>query len=227
MPTTNANDPSACLTLAKTNDGRILLLDFWKDKVDFRLLPGIVQTKWSSARAKYGSNPLCVIEDASSGQQLLQILESSMQGCLLAGKPAGKSKFVRAEACTVWTRSGCVCLPRVSDWHRNFVAECQEFPLGRNDEAVDCLSQGLKVFVNDGDFKVTGQLHLNVGRLSPEQQAQAFIDQMDLDDMPWCGVISPELDNFDRIVDVQKHMKDKSNLLNAPSTFLDAYKKGQ
>ena len=180
--TAASNDFTSGVTLARTTDGRILILDVWKDKVTFSQLPGIVLARWQSCAQKYKTIPMLVVEDTSSGTQLIQLFQGSQSHIPLApAKPAGKSKFVRAEGVTPLTRSGCVCLPKNAPWKDSFVNELAEFPTATHDDTVDATVNGLKAFLSGGDFR-TSQFLLNPGKQQNAQEiAEAWQEEHDED----------------------------------------------
>jgi predicted phage terminase large subunit-like protein len=179
--TAASNDYTCCVTLGRTNDGRILILDVWKAKVDFAHLPGIVLARWQSCAQMYKTIPLMVIEDANSGTQLIQLFQASQQQVpLLVSKPAGRSKLVRAEGVTPLTRSGCVFLPRIAPWRDAYLSELAAFPLAAHDDTVDATVNGLKAFLSGGDFR-PAQFLLPPGQAehSYERAKQRAIEDME------------------------------------------------
>jgi predicted phage terminase large subunit-like protein len=194
--TGSSNDWTANCVLARTSDGRILVLDVFKTKVDFSQLPGLVLVRWQGCSQKYKTVPALVCEDSSSGTQVIQLFQSSQpQVPLVAAKPT-KSKVIRAEGVTPVTRSGLVCLPRNAPWLEPFISELAQFPAGKHDDVVDCFVHGMKAFLSGGDFKATKFL-LQPGRQQTENELIAAEIEAVMDEQIGC-VIAPDLDAFDR-----------------------------
>jgi predicted phage terminase large subunit-like protein len=178
--TGSSNDFSANVVLARTCEGRILILDVWKSKVDFSQLPGIVMARWQSVAQRYKTIPALVVEDANSGTQLIQLFQSSQpQIPLIPVKPT-KSSVIRAEGVTPLTRAGIVCLPTSAPWIEAFIAECASYPVGQHDDMVCALVHGLKAFLSGGDFR-PAQFLLPPGQAehSYERAKQRAIEDME------------------------------------------------
>lgn len=126
--------------VARYYQGRFYILDVFRDRVEF----GDLETQVVALCNRHGVEHL-VIEDASSGQQLLQRLRRNLP----SGVPypiAVKStddKIVRFEAQASAIRGGAVVLPQAAPWHADFVSEVTSFPGGRYDDQADALAQML------------------------------------------------------------------------------------
>jgi Terminase RNaseH-like domain len=92
-----------------------------------------------------GAYPLeaLLVEDAASGQSLLQELKAESLLPVVGIRP-DRDKFSRAAAIEPLVQGGRLFLPDGdSPWISDFIAELCSFPAGRNDDFVDALSQGV------------------------------------------------------------------------------------
>jgi predicted phage terminase large subunit-like protein len=118
--------------------GRFYITDLFRKRVEFSELLSAVR---GSCIASNVSRLL--IEDASSGQQLIQQLrDEPLPGVPfpIAVRPAG-DKIVRFEAQASRIEAGQVVLPRSAPWLAEFVAEVTRFPGGHYDDQADALAQ--------------------------------------------------------------------------------------
>ena len=90
-----------------------------------------------------------LVEDKSSGQQLIQSLTNGTRLPLILDpeiiKPVN-DKVVRANLVTPMIQSGRVFLPQEAEWLPDFLEELSIFPKGPNDDQVDTLTLALKYF---------------------------------------------------------------------------------
>ncbi len=190
-----ANDYSANVAVAGTTDGRLLVLDAWKGKADFADLPAIILARYQALAAAYRTTPLLAIEDASAGTQVLQVFEAQApQVPRIAVKPAGRSKLVRAEGVTPYTRGRLVDLPRSAPWREAFVSEMANFPVGRHDDLVDSFVWAVKAFMSGSEFRKPGPFALRPGpRPSGREAELARVAE----EMEMRRTLSPDLDEAD------------------------------
>jgi len=83
-----------------------------------------------------------LIEDAASGQSLIQALKSETRLPILPVKPQG-DKVSRAHAVSPLVESGRVVLPLVGAWLTDFLEEVISFPAAPHDNQVDAFTQAL------------------------------------------------------------------------------------
>ncbi len=142
------NDYSVCTTWLVAQNG-YYLLDMWKDRVEFPEL----KRKVIELSEKYNSNEI-LIEDKASGQSLIQELQRNTR---LPIKPikVEQDKIARVHSVTPLIEAGRVFLPKDKFWIKDFTDECEDFPNGEYDDAVDSLSQFLLNVkgTNKGDYK--------------------------------------------------------------------------
>lgn len=130
------NDYSACVT-ALVRKETVYILDAHRRQLDF---PDLVRTV--RLLADRYSPDILLIEDAASGQQLIQVLNESDAGGPrpIACKPES-DKVTRMSACSALIESGGLVLPEEAPWLAPFEREILAFPHGKHDDQADALSQ--------------------------------------------------------------------------------------
>lgn len=130
------NDFSVCTTwLVGVN--AYYLLDVWKGRVEFPELKKKVIELYEVHKVNE-----ILIEDKASGQSLLQELQRNTK---LPIKPikVEQDKIARVHAITPLIEAGRIVIPTNKHWLKSFTDECEEFPNGEFDDAVDSMSQFL------------------------------------------------------------------------------------
>ncbi len=131
------NDYSVCITVL-IRKREIYVLDVFRAKLQFPDLKRQVK----ALACKWQANVL-LIEDAASGQQLIQILRhEGPQGVPrpIARKPEG-DKVTRFSAQTHRIEAGALILPESAPWRGEFERELLGFPNLKYDDQVDALTQ--------------------------------------------------------------------------------------
>lgn len=126
--------------VAKFYQNRFYILDVWRQRVEYSALRAAIL----DLSARYGVDRL-LIEDASSGQQLIQqFRDGTIPGAPwpIAITPSS-DKIVRFEAQASRIHGGQVVLPRAAPWLADFLAEVSRFPGARYDDQADALAQML------------------------------------------------------------------------------------
>lgn len=141
--TKTTNDYSVVATWAEAKKG-YYLLDLWRAKVEYPELQRETQMLYE----KWKPSGLYV-EDAASGQSLIQDLRSSTTVPIIPVK-VDKDKMTRAFAVTGLVESGRVFLPQSAPWLHDFVEEHAEFPNGAHDDQVDTTVMALGQFSRRG-----------------------------------------------------------------------------
>jgi len=90
-----------------------------------------------------------LIEDTASGQSLIQELRATTSLPLRPINP-DRDKVARAQACTPQLECGSVYLPQAAPWLNEFLDEVSAFPRAPHDDQLDCASQALNYFREDG-----------------------------------------------------------------------------
>jgi predicted phage terminase large subunit-like protein len=83
-----------------------------------------------------------LIEDAASGQSLIQDLQASTTLPIKPVKP-DTDKMTRAIACTSTVEAGKVFLPKEASWRDAFLDEMSNYPSTRHDDIVDSVTMAL------------------------------------------------------------------------------------
>ncbi len=130
------NDFSVCTTWALTKNG-YYLVDYWRGKVLFPDLQRQVVMQYN----KYKPN-VVLIEDAASGQSLIQVLQRETKIPIKAVK-AMKDKVTRAHLVTPLFEAGKIFVPKDAVFLADIINECSEFPYGNHDDIVDSITQAL------------------------------------------------------------------------------------
>ncbi len=130
------NDFSACATLYPSTSSYILK-EVWKDRLEF---PELVRTV--IAKAEQHQPVRIYVEDAASGQSLIQSLQSSTRLPIIPVK-VGADKVSRANAVTGQVEGGNVVLPSGATWLDDFLDEVTNFPGATHDDQVDAFVGGL------------------------------------------------------------------------------------
>lgn len=126
------NDYSVCITAGRFQ-GNIYILDVLRRKMEW---PELLR---ESRRLYKHHRPRAVlIEDAASGQSLLQSLRLDVQPMIpVIPSRRGDSDteaFVKSK--TSWIQGRRVWLPKGVEWTQTFVNECASFPKGKDDQVL-------------------------------------------------------------------------------------------
>jgi len=136
------NDYSVCETWA-SNSADYYVVETFRDRVEFPELKRLVVQQYEKATAVTGVTPHAIlIEDAASGQSLIQELRRDTNLPIIPVKP-DKDKIARTNAITPLLRAGKVRIPERAAWVADFVNECSQFPSGAHDDQVDAMTQAL------------------------------------------------------------------------------------
>ena len=130
------SDYSVCTTWGKK--GRCYyLLNVFRKRLEY---PDLKRAVVEQANMWGGTKVL--IEDASSGQALIQDLKNDGFYLLEAVKPKGK-KDERLQYVSAIIEAGQVYVPTYAHWLEEYLHELMMFPAGRYDDQVDSTSQAL------------------------------------------------------------------------------------
>jgi predicted phage terminase large subunit-like protein len=132
-----SSDYSVCEIWGETETGHYLL-NVWRARVEFPRLIAIV-----NELADVWHPSAILIEEAASGQSLIQALRASTILPVIAVKHQSRSKEARASAASPTIEAGRVFLPIEAPWLPAFLEELSSFPNGAHDDMVDALSQFL------------------------------------------------------------------------------------
>ena len=174
------NDPSANVVVGRRRTGDFVVLDYCEFRLTFdRLLPVVIARDRLLAEKFGGMIPLLAIEEASSGQQLIDVIRSQFPAVpLIAAKPV-KSKIVRAEAVTPFTTSRAVSLLE-ADWNTQFLADMGNFPASDRDHSVDAFVHAMRCFTGTGsDFKKPDWVYQTPSLPAYEEPTRSGPDNLD------------------------------------------------
>ncbi|HJU09416.1 MAG TPA: phage terminase large subunit, partial [Candidatus Binataceae bacterium] len=130
------NDYSVILVWGEAPTG-YYLLDAVRERLDF---PALMSR--TIAKASWWHPHAILVEDAASGQSLIQSLHAETSLPLLPIKPLG-DKESRASAVSPLFESGRVFLPKSAPWLTDYIDELLSFPVSGHDDQVDATSQAL------------------------------------------------------------------------------------
>lgn len=131
----NSNDYSVCQTWLMTQDGYVLW-DIWRDRISYPMLKKMAQARYDAERPS-----VVLIEDAASGQSLIQDLKSTHMP-ILPTRP-DRDKVTRLNAVSPTIEAGKVYLREGTPWLADFLSECSQFPRGSHDDQVDAMVYAL------------------------------------------------------------------------------------
>ncbi len=135
------NDYSVCCTMTTTPNG-YAVLDVWRNRVEY---PDLLRAMQVQAEKHKPHKPSAIfVEDAASGQSVVQSLRRETRLPVLPVKPVG-DKVLRANRVTGTVAANKVTLPKAAPWLPAFLEELTAFPNGIHDDQVDafvgCLTQ--------------------------------------------------------------------------------------
>jgi predicted phage terminase large subunit-like protein len=186
-----SNDPSANVVIGRRRLGDWVVLDAIEFRLTFDKLLPVALERYRLLAGQFKLLPVLCIEEASSGQQLLDIIRSSFPALpLVAAKPV-KSKIVRAEGVTPFTMARSVSLLK-AQWNSDFIACMANFPADSRDHYTDAFCHAMKCFVGTGsDFK---KPDFCLPQSAEDAALEAQREAMEAAEF----AISPELDDLDR-----------------------------
>lgn len=102
-----------------------------------------------------------IVEDKANGSAAVETLAATVPGLIAVDPKGGKES--RAAVLQPRVEAGNWFLPEGADWLGEWVEEFATFPLGRNDDQVDCASQAEARFIEDSD-EMRARALLGMGR---------------------------------------------------------------
>ena len=146
--TSELNDYSVCTTWGVDKDN-FYLIDVFRRRLNY---PDLKRAIVSQANM-FDANQI-VIEDKSSGTQLIQDLRNDHVRNIVEYKPPGADKVMRLHACSDRFEGGRVFLPRNAPWLDEYVTELVGFPGTKHDDQVDSTTQALD-YLREPDLVAT------------------------------------------------------------------------
>ena len=133
---TETSDFVAIAALGQREDGTIDIIDMIIERLD------VTQTMTAIQGFVFRFNPSAVlIEKAANGEAVIQMMGKRLPNII--GIRPDKSKIARASGAAPMIEAGSVYMPKESSWLRYVLDQFASFPVGRNDDAVDAITQGL------------------------------------------------------------------------------------
>lgn len=144
------NDFSVGTFWAMCEDG-YYLIDMWRRKVEYPQLKNQVEVLGNSNNAAE-----ILVEDKSSGQQIIQDLRQSTNLPIIGmcpGKDMLQSKEERLSLVSSLFEAGKVKFPKNKKWMKELIDELINFPNATHDDIVDSMSQYLSRKINKRKFR--------------------------------------------------------------------------
>jgi predicted phage terminase large subunit-like protein len=136
--TSELNDYSVCTTWGADREN-YYLIDVFRDRLNYPDLKRAIIAQVEKFRPRE-----IVIEDKSSGTQLIQDLTNDLTLDVVGYKPPpGADKVMRLHACSDRFENGRVLLPANAPWLDEYVLELVGFPGTKYDDQVDSTTQAL------------------------------------------------------------------------------------
>lgn len=133
---TATSDFVSIATLGQREDGSFDVIDIINERID------VVDTMSAIQGAVHRWKPSAVlIEAAANGHAVIQMMKKKIPN-IIAIKP-DKSKIARASGAAPMIEAGMVFMPTTAHWLRFVLDQFAVFPVGRNDDCVDSITQGL------------------------------------------------------------------------------------
>jgi predicted phage terminase large subunit-like protein len=132
------SDFSVGFELAKTHDGAIFVLRRARGRFPYPELKSIIR-QWGTERPPHA----VLIEDAASGQSVIQDLKASTRMPIVPVKPDG-DKVARAHSIVPTYEAGVIYLPDGAPWVDEFLDELHAFPKAAHDDQVDAFVYGIR-----------------------------------------------------------------------------------
>jgi predicted phage terminase large subunit-like protein len=145
------NDFSVCTTWAVTRKGHYYLIHVYRKKLQYPELRRAVIELCNQHKPRH-----VLIEDKSSGSQLIQDLEKELGSKIKAFTPlAGTTKAERLNSITDLFEAGKVFFPKKAHWLHDYRSELTSFPGAKHDDQVDSTSQALTHLKNSNSSLAT------------------------------------------------------------------------
>lgn len=127
------SDYFVVLTYGITPDRRFIILDIYREQIETtRHLPVLRQQrdKWKPT--------FQAVENQTFGMNIIQ--QAKEEGLPIKPLKADKSKWFRSEQAVIMYQNGLIYHPRNVEWLGDLEQELLEFPKGKHDDIVDCIS---------------------------------------------------------------------------------------
>ena len=172
---TETSDFVAIAVLGQREDGTIDVIDVVNERID------VVGTMRAIQALALRHNPAAVlIERAANGEAVIQMMGKKLPNII--GIRPDKSKIARASGAAPMIEAGTVYLPPTAHWLRFFLDQFATFPVGKNDDVVDAVTQGLNWMRERQPMRETtvtwGRSNHAIEVLAPDMEARQGIGFM-------------------------------------------------
>jgi len=145
------NDYTVGIYIGETDTG-YYVLDIKRERMEYPDMKRAIVQYYHGSRAS-----AIIIEDKSSGQQVIQELQRGSRLPVIEIKPVS-DKVTRAHLVTPLIEAGLVYLPENATWLAEFMDECLKFPKGKHDDQVDALVYALDYLKNQSHHGIESYL---------------------------------------------------------------------
>lgn len=143
------NDFSAGILICEGVDNNFYVPKIRRERVEYPELKRLIPQEFNADKSNY-----VLIEDKSSGQQLIQELKTSLPLPIIPVEVV-KDKVTRANLVSPLVEAGFVYLPEGASWISDFIFELCNFPKAKHDDQVDAFCHGLNYLKNKQENKVS------------------------------------------------------------------------
>jgi predicted phage terminase large subunit-like protein len=147
--TAEARDPdhTVGLKLARLRDGRFVVLDVVRRRIDAKLVPALIlETARGDGIGVHVSVPR---DPGQAGKSQAGYIAGSLAGYVVAVTPESGSKEVRATPAASQVEAGNVAVVD-APWANDFVEELAAFPTGGKDDQVDAFARAFNALTEIG-----------------------------------------------------------------------------
>ncbi len=137
VKTQDHNDFTCGLLISETSDG-YYIEKMVKERMEYPDLKRAIQTYFHAEKTH-----AVVIEDKSSGQQVIQDLRRDTTIPVVAFDAGGKDKILRASIASPKVEAGKVFLPEAAPWAADLIENMAAFPDVEHDDDVDAFTSGI------------------------------------------------------------------------------------
>lgn len=159
VKTGEKNDFSAGMLIAQCADG-YYIERIVKERMEYPDLKRAIETNQEA----YPGDAI-VVEDKSSGQQIIQDLRRDSRHPVVAFDPGGKDKILRANLVAPTVEAGKVFLPEATIWVADLIETMAGFPDVDHDDLVDAFTSAIiyfkggtgnvSVYIESGDDEIS------------------------------------------------------------------------
>lgn len=144
---TATSDFVAISALGEREDGTIDVIDVINERLD------VIKTMRAIDSMAKRFNPAAIlIEAAANGHAVIQMMRKRLPNII--GIKPDKSKIARASGAAPMIEAGMIYLPLSASWLQFCLNQFSTFPVGKNDDLVDSITQGLNWMRDRGPQRI-------------------------------------------------------------------------